>query len=189
MSTPSQIEELAERWARHVPENTRAIQKARTILALQALETQLTAAHASQTAEHEKQVAELTRKLEDAYKERDRFLAPLRAIIPHTYGDAVIEGVDLGDLENHNWDNKTTEEQSAWLIEHLRTQLAESQAARLAAEEKVEGLTYKSTQATECAGCGVRKHTPLRRDEMGGYVCLTCIDRRLDALLQPETNE
>lgn len=43
-------------------------------------------------------------------------------------------------------------------------------------------LTYSSTQETECAGCGQRKHTPLRRDEMGGYVCLTCIDKRLDAL-------
>ena len=24
------------------------------------------------------------------------------------------------------------------------------------------------------------KHTPLRRDHMGGYVCLTCIDKELD---------
>lgn len=43
-----------------------------------------------------------------------------------------------------------------------------------------EKITYQSTQETECAGCGKRKHTPLRRDEMGGYVCLTCIDKRLD---------
>ena len=41
-------------------------------------------------------------------------------------------------------------------------------------------LTYKSTQATKCAGCGEYKHTPLRRDQMGGYVCLTCIDKELD---------
>ena len=45
-----------------------------------------------------------------------------------------------------------------------------------------DGYTYASHQATECASCGEHKHTPLRRDEMGGYVCLTCIDRRLDAL-------
>ena len=43
--------------------------------------------------------------------------------------------------------------------------------------------TYASTQATNCAGCGEYKHTPLRIDAMGGYVCLTCIDRRLSALL------
>lgn len=43
-----------------------------------------------------------------------------------------------------------------------------------------EPISYSSTQHTVCAGCGVDKHTPLRRDEMGGYVCLTCIDRRLD---------
>ena len=45
-----------------------------------------------------------------------------------------------------------------------------------------EPLSYSSTQHTMCAGCGVDKHTPLRRDEMGGYVCLTCIDRRLNEL-------
>ena len=41
--------------------------------------------------------------------------------------------------------------------------------------------SYASTQKTNCAGCGQIKHTPLRRDEMGGYVCLTCIDKALDA--------
>jgi hypothetical protein len=40
--------------------------------------------------------------------------------------------------------------------------------------------TYESTQSTNCAVCGERKHTPLRRDEMGGYVCLSCIDKELD---------
>lgn len=42
-----------------------------------------------------------------------------------------------------------------------------------------EILTYSSTQATNCAVCGEHKHTPLRRDDMGGYVCLTCIDKEL----------
>ncbi|HBO1356873.1 TPA: hypothetical protein L5622_001949 [Pseudomonas aeruginosa] len=42
--------------------------------------------------------------------------------------------------------------------------------------------TYASTQATNCAGCGEHKHTPLRVDWMGGYVCLTCIDEKLEAL-------
>lgn len=37
-------------------------------------------------------------------------------------------------------------------------------------------------QATKCAGCGEHKSTPLRRDDMGGYVCLTCIDAELTAL-------
>ena len=43
--------------------------------------------------------------------------------------------------------------------------------------------SYASTQATKCAGCGERKHTPLRIDAMGGYVCLTCIDQKLGLLL------
>jgi hypothetical protein len=43
--------------------------------------------------------------------------------------------------------------------------------------------TYSSTQATMCACCGEHKHTPLRIDKMGGYVCLTCIDKKLGSLL------
>lgn len=46
-----------------------------------------------------------------------------------------------------------------------------------------EKASYYSTQHTRCAICGEDKHTPLRRDEMGGYVCLTCIDNQLDELL------
>lgn len=42
--------------------------------------------------------------------------------------------------------------------------------------------TYTSKQATCCAVCGKHKHTPLRNDEMGGYVCLTCIDQELERL-------
>lgn len=47
----------------------------------------------------------------------------------------------------------------------------------------LRGYAYASKQATTCAGCGKHKHTPLRIDAMGGYVCLTCIDQRMGALL------
>lgn len=43
--------------------------------------------------------------------------------------------------------------------------------------------TYASKQATHCAGCSKYKHTPLRIDAMGGYVCWTCIDQKLGSLL------
>jgi hypothetical protein len=46
--------------------------------------------------------------------------------------------------------------------------------------------TYASTQATNCARCGKHKHTPLRVDGMDGYVCLTCIDKELERLLDAE---
>jgi len=48
-------------------------------------------------------------------------------------------------------------------------------------------FTYSTMQATNCAGCGQHKHTPLRIDAMGGYVCLTCIDKRLEGLLAEES--
>ncbi|WP_208449984.1 hypothetical protein [Burkholderia ambifaria] len=44
-----------------------------------------------------------------------------------------------------------------------------------------DGFTYATKQATKCASCGEHKHTPLRIDWMGGYVCLTCIDRELES--------
>lgn len=54
----------------------------------------------------------------------------------------------------------------------------------------VKHYTYASEQATNCAGCGQHKHTPLRRDDMGGYVCLTCIDKELSSRTQahPQPN-
>lgn len=63
---------------------------------------------------------------------------------------------------------------------HVGTSLYAGPAPAVAHEP---APTYSSTQATECAGCGERKHTPLRIDAMGGYVCLTCIDKKLGGLL------
>ena len=66
--------------------------------------------------------------------ERDKFLAPLRAIIPQTYGEAVAQPwIPLGDLPNHEWDNRTTEENAAWIITSLR-------AAKEAAEQTIAEL-------------------------------------------------
>lgn len=39
---------------------------------------------------------------------------------------------------------------------------------------------YSADEKTTCAVCGEYKYTPLRRDDMGGYVCLTCIDKELN---------
>ncbi|MGK8199530.1 hypothetical protein [Burkholderia cepacia] len=47
-------------------------------------------------------------------------------------------------------------------------------------ETVADGFTYATKQATACASCGEHKHTPLRVDRMGGYVCLTCIDHELE---------
>ncbi|AOJ07623.1 hypothetical protein [Burkholderia mayonis] len=49
--------------------------------------------------------------------------------------------------------------------------------------------TYASTQATNCARCGEHKHTPLRIDWMGGYVCLTCVDRELESRVPADAGE
>ncbi|WP_095162611.1 hypothetical protein [Pseudomonas sp. Irchel 3F5] len=68
-------------------------------------------------------------------------------------------------------------------------ELGQQVIARPAAQPQGEQFTYSSKQATNCAGCGTRKHTPLRVDEMGGYVCLTCIDQKLESLLSSQEHQ
>ena len=50
------------------------------------------------------------------------------------------------------------------------------EAGRREAEKE---YTYASKQKTSCCVCGKEKHTPLRVDELGGYICLTCISEQL----------
>ena len=72
-------------------------------------------------------------------------------------------------------------EKEAWDIrEHClaRTLLA----AMPELSQLLDAGQIPAIQATKCAGCGERKNTPLRRDDMGGYVCLTCVDKRLNEL-------
>ncbi|MGU2415268.1 hypothetical protein [Burkholderia cenocepacia] len=69
-----------------------------------------------------------------------------------------------------------------WKAEHNAANARIAELERASANETgAEGFTYATKQATTCAGCGERKHTPLRIDWMGGYVCLTCIDRELES--------
>ncbi|UIY60039.1 hypothetical protein [Burkholderia cepacia] len=58
---------------------------------------------------------------------------------------------------------------------------ARAASANETAADVSGAYTYSSVQATNCARCGNYKHTPLRIDWMGGYVCLTCIDRELES--------
>ncbi|WP_288077379.1 hypothetical protein [Pseudomonas sp.] len=71
-----------------------------------------------------------------------------------------------------------------WFHEHLDQDVTE--AVRFL-ERSPQQLTYFSSQSTNCAGCSKHKHTPLRVDAMGGYVCLTCIYNELDRLLIEES--
>lgn len=72
----------------------------------------------------------------------------------------------------------------SWYHEHLNSDVGDG--IRML-ERTTQQLTYFSSQSTGCAGCGILKHTPLRVDAMGGYVCLTCIYNELDRLLIEES--
>lgn len=54
--------------------------------------------------------------------------------------------------------------------------------AALAIRTLIAAIEVPPPHATTCAVCLQHKPTPLRRDDMGGYVCLTCIDARLSEL-------
>lgn len=77
---------------------------------------------------------------------------------------------------------------------HMRERMRlEAEIDKLNAVARLRGndsdYTYASKQATRCATCGTHKHTPLRNDEMGGYVCLTCIDKELIRLQSIESSK
>ena len=52
--------------------------------------------------------------------------------------------------------------------------------------EREEAYTKKVEKIvnhkTSCAVCGENKHCPIRNNTMGGYVCLTCVDKELEKL-------
>lgn len=54
--------------------------------------------------------------------------------------------------------------------------------------EKAENLVHAHIRTQQCAKCGEVKPTPYRRDDLGGYVCLTCVERYLDATLDAAEN-
>lgn len=65
--------------------------------------------------------------------------------------------------------------------EVLRLRTVESEyGAVLGSNSQMAAELTRLSNSTTCASCGELKVTPLRRDEMGGYVCLTCIERVLD---------
>ncbi|VWB94757.1 gp38 [Burkholderia aenigmatica] len=77
----------------------------------------------------------------------------------------------------YHWNDSPVE-----IVSDLVNERDEARASS-ANETSVEVFTYATKQATACASCGEQKHTPLRVDRMGGYVCLTCIDRELERSL------
>lgn len=75
----------------------------------------------------------------------------------------------------------------ATIIRTREVEPLKAELERLKNQTKDIRYSYSSTQETDCAGCGKHKHTPLRNDEMGGYVCLTCIDKELERLQRVES--
>jgi hypothetical protein len=49
--------------------------------------------------------------------------------------------------------------------------------------QHLEWLVIAHVRTQQCAHCGEEKPTPYRRDDLGGYVCLTCVEKYLDKTL------
>ncbi len=77
-------------------------------------------------------------------------------------------------------------EDAASAMDLLTKRAVVAERERTEAVDELKSARFRHEQTTRCAGCGQRRHTPLRIDAMGGYVCLTCIDKRLLELLAKE---
>lgn len=77
-------------------------------------------------------------------------------------------------------------EDAAAAMDLLAKRVAVAEQERNEAVTELKSARFRHEQTARCAGCGERKHTPLRIDAMGGYVCMTCIDQRLVELLDKE---
>lgn len=119
--------------------------------------------------EHEKA---RTSALQQLLNDRDEQLDALKAELKTWRGEAHRRGANAFELGQE--------------LNKALAALAARDQGEPADKGQAKPVTYSSTQATNCAGCGKRKHTPLRVDGMGGYVCLTCIDERLEELLDAE---
>ena len=89
--------------------------------------------------------------------------APLSVEERHNIGQYIISALNNPQscLHNHALES---------ILDYIERVLAKRNVVQPVAE----------VQLTKCAVCGQHKHTPLRRDETGGYVCLTCVDKELD---------
>lgn len=124
----------------------------------------------------------LTAFRDGAYMQHQRALAAtppaVQALPPFRVSELLIEAGYSGAAECAHFINGLRHAEAAHGIG-----AAAQMDAPPAVQAQSEPLTYSSTQATNCAGCGEHKHTPLRIDAMGGYICLTCIDKKLGTVL------
>jgi hypothetical protein len=78
-------------------------------------------------------------------------------------------------------------------IDAILEKMTEYAKCGLAGNSRDHELAYKwrgilkkfipqSAQHTKCSVCLEDKPTPIRNDAMGGYVCLTCVDKELERL-------
>lgn len=93
------------------------------------------------------------------------------AFISHARTDIPVLIAEVRRLRDH--DRKT---------QRLRDDLLRADQVDAELERLRHEFSVAQQQGTACAGCGVFKHTPVRRDSMGGYVCGGCLERELDRL-------
>lgn len=72
----------------------------------------------------------------------------LQEFIPQTFGDAVqAKWLKLGEIDGHEWDNRTSEENAMWMIEVLRKCLAQQAESHAAEIERLNGEIRELTDA------------------------------------------
>ncbi|KVD11634.1 hypothetical protein WI81_24390 [Burkholderia ubonensis] len=113
--------------------------------------------------------------------------APADAREPITR-ESALAAIDEFELVCDNNDARNLTDDEKFAVSEFVISLFEN-APLIASASERRPITYIGTQATNCASCGEHKHTPLRIDWMGGYVCLTCIDRELESRAPADAGE
>jgi hypothetical protein len=116
---------------------------------------------------------ELIKQRDDAIRERDAchkcwddFTATVCSVLPELKNAPLFQQAD-----------------SIVFVATNRDMLAASLLGMQEERDHLQRLLNAHTKTQTCAHCGQVKPTPYRRDDLGGYVCLTCVERYLDDAL------
>ena len=83
------------------------------------------------------------------------------------------------------WSNDVTMPKDSIRVEVAIASIQSDARAELLAENRNLRRSLKArTRVEKCAHCGEMRHTVCQRDDMGGRVCLQCLERYLDDTLE-----
>lgn len=111
----------------------------------------------SKLVDAEKQISELRAELEkarDHIKDLQVRRACIQCFVPQTYGDAILENwLHHGEIEGHEWDNRTSEENIVWMTKRLLAELEKVKQGK----RTIEGVAHLNARLCDQANAELKK--------------------------------